>query len=246
MTAPSTGRKELLTITACTQSDGTVTAGADKFEVMMNPSEFTHDHSISYSPTSSATDARAGSNTGSAKGKPIGKSGLTPEFSSYSLEKVKFNLVIDGTGVVPKPASSESPSVADQIKKLKSIVYQYVGVNHEPSIVHLLWGKLNLFCRMDSMSVQYTLFKPSGEPLRAKVALSFIRFMSKEEEALKADRKSSDLTHVVEVKAGDTLPLLCYRIYHDSSYYAAVAKVNNIVSFRGLKPGSRLEFPPLR
>ena len=96
------------------------------------------------------------------------------------------------------------------------------------------------------MSVQYTLFKPSGEPLRAKLTLSFVQYVSQKEESARADRKSPDLTRVVEVKAGDTLPLLCYRIYKDSSYYTQVARVNKLISFRGLKPGSRLVFPPLR
>ena len=242
MVSLSTGLKELLTITACTLSDGTVTAGSDKFEVMMNPSEFTHDHSISYTSSSAGSNGKGGVGCGPTKGKAIGKAAPTPEFSSYGAEKVNFDLVIDGTGVV----SLLSPSVADQIKELKSIVYQYVGDKHEPRIVRLSWVKLSLFCRMETMTVQYTLFKPSGDPLRAKVKLSFVRFMSKEEEAHRAGRASPDLTHVVEVKAGDTLPLLCYRIYNDSSYYAAVAKINNVVSFRGLVPGSRLEFPPLR
>jgi nucleoid-associated protein YgaU len=96
------------------------------------------------------------------------------------------------------------------------------------------------------MSVDYTLFKPSGEPLRAKVKLSFSGFMSKEEEALRANRSSPDLTHLIEVKAGDTLPMLCYRVYKDCSYYLEVAKVNGITNFRDLQLGTKLHFPPLR
>ena len=70
--------------------------------------------------------------------------------------------------------------------------------------------------------------------------------MSQEEESLRANRKSADLTHVVEVRAGDTLPLLCYRIYRDSHYYTQVARLNNITDFRDIKPGTKLFFPPLR
>jgi nucleoid-associated protein YgaU len=69
--------------------------------------------------------------------------------------------------------------------------------------------------------------------------------MSKEEESLKANRSSPDLSHTVEVQAGDTLPLLCHRIYKDAAYYPEVARANNIVDFRTLKPGLRLHFPPL-
>ncbi len=54
-----------------------------------------------------------------------------------------------------------------------SIVYKYDGSNHEPNHVRVLWGNLIFFGRLESMSVEYTLFKPGGEPLRAKIKLSF-------------------------------------------------------------------------
>lgn len=156
-------------------------------------------------------------------------------------------MVIDGTGVVNLPiAGVGSPDVKTQIEQLNTIVYKYDGENHEPNQIRLLWGSLKFFGRLESMSVEYTLFKPSGEPLRAKVNLSFTGFLSKEEAALKANKSSPDLSHIVEVKAGDTLPLLCYRVYKDSSYYTEVAKINKLIDFRHLTPGSTLHFPPLR
>jgi len=136
--------------------------------------------------------------------------------------------------------------VKTQIGNLKGVIYKYDGNEHEPRIVRLLWGSLSFIGRLQSMSVQYTLFKPGGEPLRAKISLSFINYMSNAEESLRADRRSPDLTHVVEVRAGDTLPLLCYRIYKDCSYYTEIARINNITSFRDLQPGVKLSFPPLR
>jgi nucleoid-associated protein YgaU len=56
---------------------------------------------------------------------------------------------------------------------------------------------------------------------------------------------SPDLTHLITVKAGDTLPLLCDRIYRDSGYYMEVARINGLSSFRNLQPGTTLKFPPL-
>lgn len=104
----------------------------------------------------------------------------------------------------------------------------YDGENHEPNHVRLLGGSL-IFCgRLESMSVEYTLFKPSGKPLRA-------------------NRSSPDLSHVIEVKAGDdALPLLCDRVYKDCSCYLEVARVNHITHFRDIAPGRKLHFPPLR
>ena len=70
--------------------------------------------------------------------------------------------------------------------------------------------------------------------------------MSKEEEALRANRSSPDLSHIIEVKAGDNLPMLCYQVYKDSAYYLDVARVNGITNFRDIRPGTKLHFPPLR
>jgi nucleoid-associated protein YgaU len=47
------------------------------------------------------------------------------------------------------------------------------------------------------------------------------------------------------VKAGDTLPLMCYMIYGDPKYYLAVAAANNLSNFRSLLPGTDIVFPPL-
>jgi hypothetical protein len=240
MAGISTGVKKKLTISPCTiDSSGDIKIDSFKknFELMLNPSEFSHEHSISYSDSNSGCDQSKS---------PLGRSALEPKFNVYEPEKVSFNLVIDGTGVVNLPVSGKgSQDVKTQVQNLKNIVYKYDGNTHEPSVVRLLWGSFIFYGRLTSMSVNYTLFKPSGEPLRAKITLSFTRYMSNKEEALRANRSSPDLTHIIEVKAGDTLPLLCYRVYKDCSYYLEVARVNNITNFREINAGDKLHFPPL-
>ncbi|KUM55266.1 peptidoglycan-binding protein [Rheinheimera sp. EpRS3] len=200
---------------------------------MINPASLNHQLGISY-------------NTDNSNNLPVGKSAVESKLSQYQQEKLSFDLVLDGTGVVPVSAQQE-PDVSKQIKQLKNVVYHYVGEKHEPSIVKLQWGQSFSFVgRLNSMTVDYTLFKPGGDPLRAKIKLNFGSYMSNKQEALKADRQSPDLTHQVLVKAGDTLPNLCYRIYRDSSYYLAVAEFNQLDSVSVLTPGRQLYFPPLR
>ncbi len=221
------GEKKKLSISPCdVNADGSVTVRqGEKLEVMINPASYSLQKTISYN-----------------SGKAIGQMGVGQDFSAVDPEKVSFDLVFDGTGVV----DSGQTEVKDLVSQLNDIVYLYDGNKHEPNHVRLLWGSLIFFGRLETMSLEYTLFKPNGEPLRAKVKLAFKGFMSKQEEVLRANRSSPDLTHIVEVKAGDTLPGLCYRIYKDSSYYSDVARINNLPSFRVLKPGTRLSFPPLR
>ncbi len=246
MTSLSTGSKTLLKITPCKleKKPSKISLGNvnDSFEVMLNPSAYSHGFTIKNSENS-----KNSKNDKTSKKDAIGKSAADNKFNTVGPETIDFELWIDGTGVVsPLNPGSESPDVKTQIQHLKDVVYVYHGEEHSPNPVRLLWGSLIFFGFLDSMSVDYTLFKPSGEPLRAKVKLSFSGYQSKDEESLRANRSSPDLDHVVEVKAGDTLPLLCYRIYKDPAYYTEIARVNNLVNFRSLVPGTRLRFPPLR
>lgn len=64
-------------------------------------------------------------------------------------------------------------------------------------------------------------------------------------EAVEERNSSSDLTHYRTVKKGDTLPLMCYRIYGHSKYYWQIAKVNGLSNFRELQPDNELFFPPI-
>jgi hypothetical protein len=220
-----------LTISPCTIDDaGNITVDSSKsaFEAMINPSGYKHQRTIQYNTQ-----------------KTLGQAGAEPKFSAICPEKITLNeLMLDGTGVAGTVVTGVS-DVKTRISNLMDVVYNYVGTNHEPNHVRLLWGSLIFFGRVESISVDYTMFKPSGEPLRAKVNLSFVGWMSNDEISLAANRSSPDLTHIVEVKAGDTLPMLCYRIYKDSAYYMEVARANGLTNFRDLQPGSKLLFPPL-
>ncbi|MCH8987729.1 MAG: peptidoglycan-binding protein [Chloroflexi bacterium] len=233
MADASAGLKIPLKISPCTletSGDIKLSSSPPDFEVMINPSNYSHGFTVDNN-----------------KKQAPGQASAETKFNMIKPEKVGFDIVLDGTGVVnPTDSNSGSPDVKTQVEQLKKIVYTYVGAEHSPNYVRLLWGSFIFFGTLESMSMEYTLFKPSGLPLRAKVKLAFIGFQSKEEGALKANRSSPDLDHVVEVKAGDTLPLLCYRIYKDPAYYTAIARVNNLVNFRSLVPGTRLHFPPLR
>lgn len=211
-------------------TDGTVTIDSSKsYTVMLNPSEFTHEYSISYNTR-----------------KTLGQAGSDTRFSAVNPDKVRFSILLDGTGAVlnTSPGGTQK-DVKTQMSDLRGVVYDYVGDKHEPGHVRILWGTLIFFGRLEGMSTQYTMFKPSGDPLRAKVDLRFVGSMSRSEEQLVANRSSPDLTHRVLVREGDTLPLLCSRIYGDPAYYTDVARINGLADFRRIRAGQQLEFPPL-
>lgn len=222
------GQKTLLKISGCSVSKAggvTVDSAKPSFQALINPAGYDHTFSISY-----------------AKTKALGQPGTEAKYSFSKPEQLDLKeLVLDGTGAVP----GRVIAVKTQVEQLRNTVYTYVGTDHEAPIVQLVWGSLIFYGRVQSMVLKYTLFKPNGEPLRAKVTLVLKEFSTIAEIIKEARASSPDLTHMIEVRAGDTLPLLCERIYKDSSYYLEVARINGLTAFRQLAPGSRLRFPPL-
>ena len=95
------------------------------------------------------------------------------------------------------------------------------------------------------MNVEFKLFNPDGTPIRAVAKAKFQEFVEDDLRVAKENNQSPDLTHLRTVKAGDTLPLMSFRIYGDSKYYLEVAKANNIHNFRSLITGQQLFFPPI-
>lgn len=221
-----------LSITRCTISGGKVSATGDVFKATINPSEYKQNFGITYR------------DRGSGEATPIGKSAATPKFGSVNAETISFAFVIDGTGVVE---AADGLTVKGQIEALRKIVYDFNGSTHETNVVRIAWGEgMDPFDgRLESMDFKYTLFRATGEPLRANVEMKYVSYVTPTEEALAANRTSPDLTHRVTVRAGDTLPLLCKRIYDDPTRYLFVAAANGLASFRRLDPGLVLSFPPL-
>lgn len=195
-----------------------------EYDVLVNPENYKQKNEQQYS----TTDTTNGSSAQTAKYKG-GGSGL-----------FEIVLFFDGTGVITKD------KVADQVKNVKDLIYKYNGDIHEPNYLRVYWGTQSLFQgRLKSWNVNYTMLDMDGSPLRAEATAILIASVSAKKKALEEKKNSSDLTHVRTVLDGDNLPLMCYRIYGDSSYYIKVAQHNNITNFRAIKPGDVITFPPV-
>lgn len=229
MSAASPGK---LSITAYTDPGfkSKVRGVTNPFPAWINPSSYSYSAQILY-------------NDRQAQGSP----GPSPEFNRVGDEDVNFELIFDATGVIPPPpGQSQANGVADALDQFMRLVATVNGTIHSPNYLVLSWAQLQFECVLTSLKVDYTLFRPDGTPLRAKVAVSFKSFQSETALAKAAALASPDMTHIVTVCAGDTLPNLCFRIYGDSAYYMKVAALNGLLSFRELSAGTQLLFPPLR
>ncbi len=190
-----------------------------------------------------------------------GSSGGEARYCRSEPRTLEFEFLFDGTGVVPPPSEfgdiplvgavesllsgNKKFDVKTEIEKFNKVVYDFDGEIHRPRQLLLSWGTLVFPCVLTSVNYRFTLFKPDGTPLRAIASCSFRESLSDAERELRDNSQSPDLTHLREVKEGDTLPLMSYRIYGKTDLYLEVARVNKLVNFRRLKAGSRLAFPPV-
>ncbi|KAF0195079.1 MAG: hypothetical protein FD166_3136 [Bacteroidetes bacterium] len=225
------GKLEKMLILAFSDSEKAENGGLkeadDVFEALINPEGYALSYKLKF--------------TDSAQGQ--GTSGQQLKYEYTEPEEITFEFLFDNTGIIDgKPRAS----IADDLKRFKKVVIDYKGDSHEPRHFKLVWGENSIFKgRVTELSINYKLFRPDGTPIRA---VATVRFKSSIEEQIRAAREnnsSPDLTHIRKVKAGDTLPLMCYRIYGDPKYYLQVAAANGLSGFRSLKPGTDIYFPPI-
>lgn len=207
-----------------------------KFQLPINPEQLSQSLKVDYDQKQAA-----------------GSQGNDPEFKAIKPKTLSLDFVFDGTGVVPiknKPTTFHK-DVAAQVDEFLTLTYVMNSETHKPNFLRLLWGNVsfgnqNSFdCVLQDVNINYTLFTPDGKPLRAKLKATFLHYVAPERRVREEGKQSPDVTHVRQVKAGETLPLMTQRIYGDQTYYLQVAKVNGLVNFRQLKTNTTLRFPPV-
>lgn len=200
------------------------TPTGNEFSMMVNPGTYEQKKGVRYNKD----DAMEGGNN--------------PTYQGYEDENVSFEFLLDATGVIPGAENKDLPAI---IADLEKTAYTYVGTAHESPYIKVIWGTLDYQGRIKEMKVTYTFFSPDGKPLRAKVKLELIQYVDITTQEKEKNKSSPDLTHLVTVKAGDTLPNLCQKIYKSMMYCSEVARVNGLSGYRYLEPGTELFFPPL-
>jgi Contractile injection system tube protein len=214
--------------------------GGKKFEVQINPEKYDRRHSIDYfsPPITGGIEAQH-------------------YYSRNPGEELSLSFTLDGTGVVPSSITdlgnfalqnlTKAVGVTDvsyvtrRLKELNEVVGKYIDDTHDVPRVKIIWGDEEPFQgRMRNLAVTYTLFHPSGVPLRAEVKIDFVQHSLRNEEP-----RSPDLTHGHTVTQFDTLPLMTEAVYGDATFLWQVASTNGLTHFRRLKTGDQLHFPAL-
>lgn len=176
------------------------------------------------------------------------------QFVRGDAETISLELFFDstdsGTGI-------GADSVTEQVEKVSKLV-AVRGDLHRPPLVRLSWGEdfpaatwgvgsqaESVFTAIVlSVARRYTLFSPTGKPLRAVVTVSLKQHATIDQQIKAMNLQSADHTRIHVVTEGETLPLIAYDAYNDVLAWRLIADANNLDDVANLKIGTRLQLPP--
>ena len=167
--------------------------------------------------------------------KPLGGQFQAPQYVGHKPETI-----LDATGAIEPYCN-----IILEMEKIEAIMYNMDGEIHRPYYLKVVWGSFIFNGVLNSLDSEYTLFSSVGSPLRVKLTFSFTGYMDKLRAVKMENKRSPDLSRLITLKAGENIIQLCNNIYGDASYCTEIAKINGIVSFRNIPPGTSLMFPAL-
>ena len=223
--------------------------------VQFNPEKYTINHEVQF-----------------FEDQTIGSSSQSLNINKIGSQEVSFDFLFDSSGIVPpakikegkvekislgenlidvlKPAIANpfesAATIEEELQEFKKLLSGYNGDTHETRYLRLLWGGYLLECRLKSINIEYNLFRSDGRPIRAKATCKFKGTQSYKEMQAIQNQQSPDVTHEKIIKQEDKFTLLVEQIYNQNKYYVDVAKANELLSFRKLKTGQNLLFPPIK
>ncbi|MBP5420812.1 MAG: hypothetical protein J6Y78_00060 [Paludibacteraceae bacterium] len=154
-----------------------------EYQVMINPEQFSKSMSATFNHENAMTNSVSAG-----------------RFSNMQPIDYNFTLMLDGTGVVP--THKEQTSVKEQLKNLTEVLFKEAagGIGYEPYYVAITYCDEVFHCVVTSFKTDYTLFKPDGSPLRAKVTCGFKSICMKEPHAEPQRKTDAEKTNFEKFK----------------------------------------------
>lgn len=114
---------------------------------------------------------------------------------------------------------------------------------HAPPVCQFSWGHFTFVGVLQQADVQFTLFMPSGVPVRATVDVTFKQFFDGNRDT--GLLQSANYTKHYVVRPGDTLAGIAAELYEDPSKWRPIADANRIDDPLSVFPGQVLIIPAI-
>ncbi len=193
----------------------------ETIECKFNPPEYTTSKQVTYGELQAT-----------------GSGAAVQQFVNGRAERLSVELFFD-TSEAEKDVRSEYLNDLNKLVEVDSAL-------HAPPVCQFRWGEGIIFdALVESMETRFTMFLPSGIPVRARVNVVFTEYKTSEYHESEVDPESTDKTKSWTVTQGDTLWLIAAEEYDDPAHWRTIAEANNLQNPRELEPGTALELPPL-
>ncbi|BDU01037.1 MULTISPECIES: LysM peptidoglycan-binding domain-containing protein [Nocardia] len=116
---------------------------------------------------------------------------------------------------------------------------------HAPPVLRVQWGSLDFRCVLAKANQKFQMFADDGRPVRARVSVTFNRFIDAEREAKEVDRQTADFTKIHIVRQGETLTRIATEHYQDPRVWRPIALANALADPREIHTGQPLRIPSL-
>ena len=197
-----------------------------QFHVQFNPTQYDIAKTVNYSETAT---------------KQLDLPTLS--FMSGQMETLSLELFFDTT-------EHGMGSTAKDVRELTCSFYQLTQVQpktHAPPRIQFTWGKLSFRAVVSDLKQSFTLFNPEGIPLRAKLSVTFKKYMTIKEQEAAINKQSPDHFKLHEVQRGETLSGIAAQEYGNPRHWRLIAEANAeaLPNPRRPDPGTMLYLPRL-
>jgi nucleoid-associated protein YgaU len=114
-----------------------------------------------------------------------------------------------------------------------------------PPTVTFEYGWFSFVAVVKNLSVQYTLFQPDGEPIRADVKLALMQYETERPKGQNPTTQGEGGLGAHVVRDGDSLQSIAHHAYGDPTRWRAIAVANGIDNPLRLRSGATLSVPRL-
>jgi|SRR5688500_17211871 len=223
--------------TSAARSGSLVKATITNFDVpgevvtcYFNPKEYAYSKTNSWTP-----------------GKMVGSDFETPKFGGSQPKSLQLDLLFD-TFEVQTDVREMTGLLWKMMKISPTRIDATTGVGEPPWVI-FRWGLLWSFTAViQSLTERFTLFHPSGFPLRSTVNIQFMQATTQGERWPRQNPTSGSREGfaVHQVKEGETIDWIAFKEYGSSAAYRHLAAANNLDDPSRLYPGQFLLIVPLR
>ncbi|MBH24619.1 MAG: hypothetical protein CMH57_09240 [Myxococcales bacterium] len=206
----------------------TIEGGGKKVRAKFNPSQISLSRSVNWQPQAGHT-----------------QDSKQQQHSNTEPRNLGFDLFFDAFEDGP------NASVQGDVYNLLSFT-EIDGEQHRPPVCTFTWGDFKPGSNRQvfkgyfkQVSIDFTMFQPSGAPCRAKAKCSMIEYDPTEAQQSRTPTHSPDHAKVRTVRRGETLHSIAYSEYDDPGEWRRIADMNGIDDPMNLEPGTELLVPPI-